>query len=104
MFGISTASESRLPRTLAFVAVGLSLPWFNPVSLMNDNRAVFGVNLGHLWHETAKLRPWMETLLSGVAEGWVRPHVDKTFPLAQAGAAQTYIEQRRNTGKVVLTV
>jgi NADPH:quinone reductase-like Zn-dependent oxidoreductase len=46
----------------------------------------------------------METLLAGVAEGWVRPHVDKTFPLAEAGAAQTYIEERRNTGKVVLTV
>jgi NADPH:quinone reductase-like Zn-dependent oxidoreductase len=104
MFGISTASDSRLPRALAFVAIGLSLPWFNPVSLMNDNRSVFGVNLGHLWHESAKLRPWMETLLRGVAEGWVRPHVDKTFPLAQAGAAQTYIEQRRNTGKVVLIV
>lgn len=104
MFGISTAAESRLPRALAFVKVGLSIPWFNPVSLMNDNRAVFGVNLGHLWHETAKMRPWMETLLAGVGEGWVRPHVDKTFPLAQAGAAQTYIEQRKNTGKVVLTV
>ncbi len=104
MFGISTASDSRLPRALAFVAVGLSLPWFNPVSLMNGNRSVFGVNLGHLWHESAKLRSWMETLLRGVAEGWVRPHVDKTFPLAQAGAAQTYIEQRKNTGKVVLTV
>lgn len=104
MFGISTASESKLPRALAFVKVGLSIPWFNPVSLMNDNRAVFGVNLGHLWHEIAKMRPWMETLLAGVGEGWVRPHVDKTFPLAQAGAAQTYIEQRKNTGKVVLTV
>ena len=38
----------------------------------------------------------------GVAEGWVRPHIDKTFPLAEVGAAQDYIEQRRNTGKVVL--
>jgi NADPH:quinone reductase-like Zn-dependent oxidoreductase len=104
MFGISTATDSRLPRALAFVAVGLSIPWLHPVRLMNDNRAVFGVNLGHLWHETAMMKSWMETLLGGVAEGWVRPHVDRTFPLAEAGAAQTYIEQRRNTGKVVLTV
>ena len=102
MFGISSASDSGLIRPLAFLKIGLSLPWFNPVSLMNDNRAVFGVNLGHLWHENSKIRPWMETLLRGVAEGWVRPHVDKAFPLAQVGEAQSYIEARKNIGKVVL--
>jgi len=102
MFGISTASESRLIRPLAFLKLALSLPLFNPVSLMNDNRAVFGVNLGHMWHENGKIRPWMETLLGGIAAGWVRPHVDNAFPLAQAGEAQSYIEARKNIGKVVL--
>jgi NADPH:quinone reductase-like Zn-dependent oxidoreductase len=102
MFGASTLSESGLPRPLAFLKVGLGLPWFNPIGLMNENRCVFGVNLGHLWHENGKVRSWAETMLQGVAEGWVRPHVDKAFPLAEAGAAHTYIEERRNTGKVVL--
>jgi synaptic vesicle membrane protein VAT-1 len=102
MFGISTASESGLIRPLAFLKLALSLPLFNPVSLMNQNRAVFGVNLGHLWHENGKIRPWMETILNGVAEGWVRPHLDCAFPLAKAGEAQSYIEARKNTGKVVL--
>jgi len=102
MFGISSAAESGLIRPLAFLKIGLTLPWFNPVSLMNDNRAVFGVNLGHMWHENSKIRPWMETLVRGIGEGWVRPHVDKAFPLAQVGEAQSYIEARRNTGKVVL--
>ena len=46
---------------------------------------------------------WMQILLTGVADGWVRPHVDKTFPLVEVGTAQTYIEERKNTGKVVLT-
>jgi NADPH:quinone reductase-like Zn-dependent oxidoreductase len=102
MFGASTLAESGLPRPLAFLKVGLGLPWFNPIGLMNLNRSVFGVNLGHMWHENAKVRLWMENLLRGVAEGWVRPHVDKVLPLAEVGAAQDYIEQRRNTGKVVL--
>ncbi len=102
MFGASTASESGLIRPLAFLKIGLGLPWFNPVSLMNDNRAVFGVNLGHMWHENSKIRPWMEILVRGIGEGWVRPHVDKAFPLAQVGEAQSYIEARRNIGKVVL--
>jgi NADPH:quinone reductase-like Zn-dependent oxidoreductase len=102
MFGASTLSESGLPRPLAFLKIGVSLPWFNPIGLMNENRGVFGVNLGHLWHENPKVRSWTDALLQGVSEGWVRPHVDKAFPLAEAGAAHTYIEERRNTGKVVL--
>lgn len=104
MFGASTATDSSLPGPLKLLAVGLGMPWFNPVSLMNQNRAVFGVNLGHLWHENGMIRGWMEKILQGVADGWVRPHVDRAFPLAQAGEAQAHIEARRNIGKVVLTV
>jgi len=63
---------------------------------------VFGVNLGHLWHEAPKIQAWMKALVDGVNSGWVRPHVDRTFPLAQAGEAHAYIEARKNTGKVVL--
>ena len=102
MFGISTATESRLPGPLKFLGVALGLPWFNPISLMNDNRAVFGVNLGHLWHEQDKVRRWMDALLAGVVDGWLRPHVDRAFELEQAGEAHAYIEARRNIGKVVL--
>jgi len=102
MFGASTMTESRLPGPLKLLKVGLGMPWFNPVALMNQNRSVFGVNLGHLWHEAPKIEAWMKVLVDGVNAGWVRPHVDRTFPLAQAGEAQAYIESRKNTGKVVL--
>lgn len=102
MFGISTATESGLFGPLRFLGPVLGMPLFNPVSLMNDNRSVFGVNMGHLWHEVGKIRRWMETLLQGVNDGWVRPHVDKAFPFAQVGEAHAYIQARKNTGKVVL--
>jgi NADPH:quinone reductase-like Zn-dependent oxidoreductase len=102
MFGASTMTESRLPGPLKLLKVGLGMPWFNPVALMNQNRSVFGVNLGHLWHEAPKIEAWMKVLMDGVNAGWVRPHVDRTFPLAQAGEAHAYIESRKNTGKVVL--
>lgn len=104
MFGASTMTESRLPGPLKLLKVGLGMPWFNPVRLMNQNRSVFGVNLGHLWHEARKTESWMKAVLEGVDAGWVRPHVDRMFPLAQAGEAQAYIEARKNTGKVVLVV
>lgn len=103
MFGVSAASGTGLRGKLRLLKVGLGMPWFNPVALMNQNRSAFGVNVGHLWDETDKIRAWMGALLDGVDEGWVRPHVDRGFPLADAGAAHAYLEQRRNIGKVVLT-
>lgn len=102
MFGVSTASESRLPGVLKFLPMVAGLPLFNPISLMGANRSVFGVNLGHLWHENAKLRSWMQALIEGVDAGWVRPHVDQVFSFAQAGRAHEYLEARKNIGKVVL--
>jgi NADPH:quinone reductase-like Zn-dependent oxidoreductase len=102
MFGISSSTESRLPGPLKLLGMATGLPLFHPVPLMNTNRGVFGVNLGHLWHEVDKIRIWCDAIVAGVADGWVRPHVDATFPLAEAGAAQAYVEARKNTGKVVL--
>jgi synaptic vesicle membrane protein VAT-1 len=93
MFGLSVATTSKLPGPLRLL----------PLALMNANKSVFGVNLGHMWHESDMIAGCVEILLKGVADGWVRPHVDKSFPLAQAGEAQTYIEERKNIGKVVLT-
>ena len=103
MFGISVATTSKLFGPLRLVPVALGMPFFHPIPLMNRNKSVFGVNLGHMWHETDMIASWMQILLKGVADGWVRPHVDKSFPLAQVGEAQTYMEERKNTGKVVLT-
>lgn len=102
MFGISTATQSRLLGALRLVPVALGMPVFHPISLMNTNKAVFGVNLGHLWDEVGKIRRWMDQLLHGVEAGWLRPHVDKTFTFAEAGEAHAYIEARKNIGKVVL--
>jgi NADPH:quinone reductase-like Zn-dependent oxidoreductase len=102
MFGISTVTDSRLSGPLRLLKVGLTLPWFNPLQLMNNNRAVYGVNLGHLWHETGKLREWMEQILDGVEHGWVCPYVDKVFALEDAAKAHAYLEGRHNIGKIVL--
>ncbi|MEU1972123.1 medium chain dehydrogenase/reductase family protein [Microbacterium sp. NPDC019599] len=103
MFGISSSSASRLPGVLRLGKTALGMPVFHPVPLMSANRSVFGVNLGHMWHEPDMIAEWMRLLLDGVTEGWVRPHVDRTFPLPAAGEAHSYLEERRNIGKVVLT-
>ena len=102
MFGVSTVTESTMGRLFKFIKLIAQMPWYNPLGLMNANKSVFGVNLGHMWNEIDKMSGWMQTILKGVEEGWVRPHVDRTFRFEQAGEAHAYIEARKNIGKIVL--
>ena len=71
---------------------------------MNDNRSVAGVHLGRMWNADQILQPQIEALLGYARAGRIRPRVDRAFPLAAAAAAHRYIHERRNVGKVVLTL
>src|SRR5258705_8146350 len=102
MFGVSTASANGLKGKLKMIKAAAQMPRFHPIGLLNKNRRVFGLNLGHLWHEPEKGARWMKAFLDWVSEGWIRPHVDKAFPFAQAVEAHSYMEARKNIGKVVL--
>lgn len=105
MFGISTAStgpEGGLKAYWNMAKTVLKTPFFHPLSLINSNKSVFGVNLGHLWHEPEKATIWMENILNGIYEGWINPHVDAAFSFEEAGDAHRYIEERKNIGKVIL--
>jgi NADPH:quinone reductase-like Zn-dependent oxidoreductase len=75
---------------------------FPPPRLINDNKALLGVNLGHMWDETDLLTAWLLQLLSWYREGKIHPTVGARFPLAEAAAAHHYIQDRKNIGKVVL--
>jgi NADPH:quinone reductase-like Zn-dependent oxidoreductase len=102
MFGVSAASANGLAGKLKLVKAALQMPRFHPLRLLNQNRGVFGLNLGHMWHEPQKVAVWMKEILRGVEEGWIKPYVDRAFRFDEAGAAHQYLEQRKNTGKVVL--
>jgi synaptic vesicle membrane protein VAT-1 len=102
MFGVSSASATGLRGKLNLVKTALQTPRFHPFALLNKNRGVFGLNLGHLWHEPEKVAVWMRDILRGVDEGWIRPYVDRTFSFDEVGAAHAFLEERKNIGKVVL--
>ncbi|HUE30921.1 MAG TPA: medium chain dehydrogenase/reductase family protein [Verrucomicrobiae bacterium] len=102
-FGLSGAATGMGPSRLGAVKRLATLPWFHPIRLMNDNRAVIGVNLGHLWDRVDLLRDEMLSLLADYEAGRIQPVVGKTFPLAEAAAAHRFIQERKNVGKVILT-
>lgn len=104
MFGMSAAVGGKERSILRLVATAVTTPWFQftPVSLLNGNKGVFGVNLGHLWGEVDRLRKWGEQLLALWSQGVVRPQIAATFAFDEAAAAHHYIQDRKNIGKVLL--
>ena len=102
VFGMSVASASGIAGKIRALKAILAMPRFNPIGLMNSNKSVFGLNLGHMWGEGEKVAGWMREIMRGLSEGWIRPHVDRSFPFDQIADAHTHIESRKNIGKVVL--
>jgi NADPH:quinone reductase-like Zn-dependent oxidoreductase len=97
---LATGERRSLWRALTTV---VTMPRFHPLSLMNKNRGVFGLNVGHLWSERARLADGMTLLLDEVGAGRLRPIVARTFPLERAADAHRFMQSRSNIGKVVLT-
>jgi len=102
VFGMSVASASGIKGKLKALKAVVSMPRYNPLGLMNRNKGVFGLNLGHMWGEGEKVASWTREIMRGVQQGWIRPHVDRTFSFEEIADAHRYIEARRNIGKIVL--
>jgi len=98
--GLSTGTRRNFVRVVWNV---MHFPRFGPLSLMDRNVSVAGVNVGHLWNHAELLRPQMEALVLLARDGKVRPRVGREFAVEDAAAAHRYMHERRNIGKVVLT-
>ena len=103
VFGASSLAPGTKRSIPAAVGGFLRMPSFKPLKLMSQNRGVFGVNVGHLWHRGEEMTAMLGEIVDLFAAGTFKPIVDRTFPFAEAAAAHRYIQERRNFGKVVLT-
>jgi synaptic vesicle membrane protein VAT-1 len=101
-FGVSSMAPGRRRSFAAVMRMVLSMPRYTPLSLMNENKGVLGVNVGHLWHKPLLVRSWGEHVLAWYAEGKLHPHIDCAFPFAQASVAHQYLHDRKAIGKVLL--
>lgn len=103
-YGVSSIAPGRRRRIPAAIAAILRTPLYHPISLMNSNRGILGLNMGHLWGETARLRSAMKRVMELCAEGKVKPIVGAQFAFEKVREAHRYIQSRKSFGKVVLTV
>jgi NADPH:quinone reductase-like Zn-dependent oxidoreductase len=102
MLGVSSMASER--RQIArLLRSWWAMRAFSPVSLLNKNRGVFGLNVGHLWSEHRQLRPFAELIMAEFSAGRLQSIVARTFPLERVSDAHRFLHDRANIGKVVLT-
>jgi NADPH:quinone reductase-like Zn-dependent oxidoreductase len=102
LFGASSLVSGERRNLVTALRGVLSMPRFNLIKQMSESKAVIGLNMLSLWKEYGTLKPWIEPLEALLADGTVKPVIAGSFGFEEAGAAQTTIVERRNTGKVVL--
>ena len=102
-FGVAAANaESRKAAVRTVPKTVLLTPVFHPFQMMNANKGVFGVNLGHLWDERQLIQATLAELAALWERGAISPVIDSTYPFDEVGRAHDQLSQARNFGKVVL--
>jgi NADPH:quinone reductase-like Zn-dependent oxidoreductase len=101
-YGFANLSAGARRDLLRVARQGVGVPLFTPLGLMNHNRAVAGVNMGHLWDRHELMSAHVRALLEFYGKGLVAPRVDAVFPFAEAARAHQRLQERRNVGKVLL--
>lgn len=105
MLGASAVMEGErrnIPRALRTV---VTMPRFNPLTMMSSSRAAIGVNMLRIWQDRGSMMgEYGKPLTELMADGTIQPVVAESFPLDRGADAHRYLAERRNVGKVVLTV
>lgn len=101
MFGASSAVRERRSVGAALRMLA-GMPVFFPLPMMQENKGVFGVNMGHLWDHADLLTGYLREILGGFERGDFRAVLDQEVPFAEAPRAHRRLSARENFGKVVL--
>jgi NADPH:quinone reductase-like Zn-dependent oxidoreductase len=107
MYGVAELQEGTA-RSVPAIARSLArmpfatLPWWKSLSILNENKGVFGLNMLHWWDREGDVSRITGPLVEELEAGELEPVVAESFPFDRAGDAHRYIAERRNIGKVVL--
>jgi NADPH:quinone reductase-like Zn-dependent oxidoreductase len=101
-FGFANMSSGERKSYFHMAKEAIGIPLFTPLGLMDQNRSIAGVNIGHLWGELDLLREEMAALVELYRRGAIRPHIDRVYRFSDAADAHRRIQGRGNIGKVVL--
>jgi len=76
----------------------------SPNQFMKRSLTLSGGDLRHFLQSREELLHRTNNVMEGMRAGWLKQHVFKVFPLAQAAEAHQALEGRKTIGKVLLSV
>jgi len=82
-------------------ASGVADP-ISPNELMKKSLTLSGGTLFNYLLNTQELMYRAQAVMDGIESGWLKLHINKTFPLEKAKEAHQQLEDRNTTGKVLL--
>jgi len=96
---------------LKLLSFARHITFFTPLKLMMENKGVFGLNMLQLFPSTpaglssspGPMEIALDLVLENFEKGSYKVVLGKTFPLSQGGGAHSFLQSRRNIGKIVLT-
>jgi NADPH:quinone reductase-like Zn-dependent oxidoreductase len=103
-FGASEVQAGERRSPLRAMRVVAQMPRFNPLKLMRESKSVIGLNMLQLWDAAGSLEEYVAPLREWVDESRIRPVVAREFRLDDGAEAHRYVHERKNVGKVVLTL
>ena len=101
-FGLSAAASGKKRSLIHALGQVVQVKKWSPMKLMDENKAIQGVNMGHLFGELEMLAEQFAALIAMYEAGEIAPYVDRTFKFSEAAAAHHYIHDRKAKGKVLL--
>ena len=102
VFGDQNFVKGKKFNFLALIKELFSMPKFRPIDLMSTNKSIMGYHLGRLAGEEDKIQKAAFNLKNLIKKNKIKPIIDKVFPFTKAPEAHTYIQDRKNFGKVLL--
>lgn len=102
-FGFANMSDGEKRNIFRVARQFVSIPMWSPLALMEGNRTVSGVNIGHLWGEMHLLAEELGAVLDLYRDGKLVPRIDATYSFDKVADAHRRIQEGKNVGKIVLT-
>lgn len=103
VFGVSDMLTSNKKNYINILSSYLSMREIKTLYLMENNIGVFGLNVLKMWDDS-HIGLYMDDIIKNFENGNYRVNVSEIFPLDKADQAHKYIQERKNIGKVILTV
>ena len=103
-YGASSVTPGEKRDLKAVAKMIATTPVFHPMQMMPASKAVIGLNMLTLWDDKGSADEFLEPLRKWMDDGDIRPVVAEAFPLEKGADAHRFLQERKNVGKVVLTL